>query len=55
MTRDQAEEVLLDAGWLGIMFRDLPAKRVVACAEIEMIENPDLVDYKNGRDERGCG
>lgn len=52
MNREQAEEVLLDAGWLGIMFRDLSDKKVIACAEIELIEQPDLIDYKKRRDER---
>lgn len=52
MTRDQATEVLLDAGWLAIMFNDMSDKKVVACAEIELLENPDLMDCANKRHAR---
>ena len=52
MNRDQAEDVLLDAGWLSIMFRDLPTKKVIACAEIELVENADLIEHYKRRQAR---
>ena len=52
MNRDQAEDVLLDAGWLSIMFRDLPTKKVIACAEIELVENAELIEHYKRRQAR---
>lgn len=45
MTRSQAEEVLLDAGWLEIMFRDMPDKKVISSATAELAESAELVKH----------
>lgn len=48
MTRSDAEDFLLDAGWLGIMFRELSEKEVFRAARKEMVSGH--VEAKRLRD-----